>query len=178
MINCLLHLFLSWSLKCLNNILHMWSWPHINYAIILILIFDWLSQNLTLNLFLMLSCAWILSFVFFVSNWPDFCVFDFVYVISFEYYFFSRFDGRVVAKLPFTPISLMQGLSHRNLGGDDYTHCSFIFLYILCTMSIRQVRMNTDFVLSWLLSLKTILWLNLCAIFIGSVHQNREIVYL
>lgn len=158
----------------------MWSWPHINYAIILILIFDWLSQNLTLNLFLMLSCAWILSFVFFFffSNWPDFCFFDFVYVISFAYYFFSRFDGRVVAKLPFTPISLMQGLSHRNLGGDDYTHCSFIFLYILCTMSIRQVRMNTDFVLSWLLSLKTILWLNLCAIFIWSVHQNREIVYL
>lgn len=52
--------------------------------------------------------------------------------------FNSIFDGRVVAKLPFTPISLMQGLSHRNLGGDDYTHCSFIFLYILCTMSIRQ----------------------------------------
>ncbi|CAG2233674.1 TMCO1 [Mytilus edulis] len=52
--------------------------------------------------------------------------------------FNSIFDGRVVAKLPFTPISLLQGISHRNLGGDDYTHCSFIFLYILCTMSIRQ----------------------------------------
>ncbi|XP_029652633.1 calcium load-activated calcium channel isoform X1 [Octopus sinensis] len=38
--------------------------------------------------------------------------------------FNSIFDGRVVAKLPFTPISLMQGLSHRNLAGDDYTHCS------------------------------------------------------
>ncbi|OWF52275.1 Transmembrane and coiled-coil domains protein 1 [Mizuhopecten yessoensis] len=52
--------------------------------------------------------------------------------------FNSIFDGRVVAKLPFTPISLLQGISHRNLGGDDYTHCSFIFLYILCTMSVRQ----------------------------------------
>jgi calcium load-activated calcium channel len=30
-------------------------------------------------------------------------------------------------------------LSHRNLAGDDYTDCSFIFIYILCTMSIRQV---------------------------------------
>ena len=50
----------------------------------------------------------------------------------------SIFDGRIVAKLPFTPISLLQGISHRNLAGDDYTHCSFIFLYILCTMSIRQ----------------------------------------
>jgi len=52
--------------------------------------------------------------------------------------FNSIFDGRVVAKLPFTPISWVQGLSHRNLPGDDYTDCSFIFLYILCTMSIRQ----------------------------------------
>ncbi|XP_057374168.1 calcium load-activated calcium channel-like [Daphnia carinata] len=52
--------------------------------------------------------------------------------------FNSIFDGRVVAKLPFTPISWVQGLSHRNLSGEDYTDCSFIFLYILCTMSIRQ----------------------------------------
>lgn len=54
--------------------------------------------------------------------------------------FNSIFDGRVVAKLPFVPISWIQGLSHRNLPGDDYTECSFIFLYILCTMSIRQVN--------------------------------------
>ncbi|XP_012494960.1 PREDICTED: transmembrane and coiled-coil domain-containing protein 1 [Propithecus coquereli] len=52
--------------------------------------------------------------------------------------FLFRFDGRVVAKLPFTPLSYIQGLSHRNLLGDDTTDCSFIFLYILCTMSIRQ----------------------------------------
>lgn len=52
--------------------------------------------------------------------------------------FNSIFDGRVVAKLPFVPISLVQGISHRNLLGDDTTDCSFIFLYILCTMAIRQ----------------------------------------
>ncbi|GAB6024593.1 Calcium load-activated calcium channel [Chamberlinius hualienensis] len=52
--------------------------------------------------------------------------------------FNSIFDGRVVAKMPFVPISWLQGISHRNLPGDDYTDCSFIFLYILCTMSIRQ----------------------------------------
>ncbi|XP_045193875.1 calcium load-activated calcium channel-like [Mercenaria mercenaria] len=52
--------------------------------------------------------------------------------------FNSIFDGRVVAKLPFVPISFIQGISHRNLAGEDYTDCSFIFLYILCTMSIRQ----------------------------------------
>lgn len=45
----------------------------------------------------------------------------------------------MVAKLPFVPIGLVQGLSHRNLVGDDLTDCSFIFLYVLCTMSIRQV---------------------------------------
>uniref|UniRef100_A0A1I7YF41 Calcium load-activated calcium channel n=1 Tax=Steinernema glaseri TaxID=37863 RepID=A0A1I7YF41_9BILA len=52
--------------------------------------------------------------------------------------FNNIFDGVVVAKLPFTPISFVQGLSHRNLAGDDYTDCSFIFLYILCTMTVRQ----------------------------------------
>ena len=52
--------------------------------------------------------------------------------------FNNMFSGRCVAKLPFTPIGFIQGLSHRNLEGNDFTDCSFIFLYILCTMSIRQ----------------------------------------
>ena len=59
------------------------------------------------------------------------------------FYVLLSFDGRDVAKLPFVPISWFQGLSHRNLFGSDYTDCSFIFLYILCTMSIRQVRNNS-----------------------------------
>ncbi|KAJ8038519.1 Calcium load-activated calcium channel [Holothuria leucospilota] len=66
-----------------------------------------------------------------------------MFVIAFTFtslmsMFNSIFDGRVVAKLPFVPISWIHGLSHRNLMGNDYTECSFIFLYILCTMSIRQ----------------------------------------
>lgn len=52
--------------------------------------------------------------------------------------FNSIFDGKVVARLPFLPISFIQGLSHRNLPGNDFTECSFIFMYILCTMFIRQ----------------------------------------
>ncbi|XP_003387319.1 PREDICTED: calcium load-activated calcium channel-like [Amphimedon queenslandica] len=52
--------------------------------------------------------------------------------------FNTIFDGRVVAKLPFTPFGILQGISHRNLMGTDMTDCSFIFLYILCTMSIRE----------------------------------------
>ena len=31
--------------------------------------------------------------------------------------FNSIFDGKVVAKLPFTPIAWLQGLSHRNILG-------------------------------------------------------------
>ncbi|KAA0191983.1 Transmembrane and coiled-coil domain-containing protein 1 [Fasciolopsis buskii] len=52
--------------------------------------------------------------------------------------FNNIFDGRVVTKLPFVPIPWIQGLSHRNLPGNDYTDASFIFIYMLCTMSIRQ----------------------------------------
>ena len=37
--------------------------------------------------------------------------------------FNSIFDGRVVAKLPFTPISWIQGISHRSLLGNDATDC-------------------------------------------------------
>ena len=58
--------------------------------------------------------------------------------MSLLYTFNSIFDGKVVAKLPFTPISWLQGISHRNILGVDYTECSFKFLYTLCTMSIRQ----------------------------------------
>jgi hypothetical protein len=52
----------------------------------------------------------------------------------------TSFEGRVVAKLPFEPISFLRGISHRSLIGEDYTDCSFLFLYILCTMSFRQVN--------------------------------------
>ena len=52
------------------------------------------------------------------------------------------FDGRVVAKLPFEPFGIVQSISHRNLMGKDITDCSFLFLYILCTMSIREVSLQ------------------------------------
>jgi len=73
--------------------------------------------------------------------------------------FNSIFDGKVVAKLPFTPIPWLQGLSHRNLLGDDYTDCSFIFLYILCTMSIRQnIQKALGFAPSRAASKQTSMW--------------------
>jgi len=52
--------------------------------------------------------------------------------------FSTIFEGRVVAHLPFTPLSYVQSLSHRNLLGDDLTDCSFIFYYILVTACVRQ----------------------------------------
>lgn len=48
------------------------------------------------------------------------------------------YAGKTVAKLPFVPIGFLQSLSHRSLPGDDLTDCSFIFFYVLCTMSIRS----------------------------------------
>ncbi|THU49682.1 hypothetical protein C4D60_Mb06t12110 [Musa balbisiana] len=49
----------------------------------------------------------------------------------------SLFEGRVVAKLPFAPIPLVLKMSHRGLPGTDPTDCSMVFLYFLCSISIR-----------------------------------------
>jgi hypothetical protein len=49
----------------------------------------------------------------------------------------SLFDGRAVAKLPFAPVPLVQRMSHRGLPGNDPTDCAMVFLYFLCSMSIR-----------------------------------------
>ncbi|CAI5512137.1 unnamed protein product [Closterium sp. Naga37s-1] len=50
----------------------------------------------------------------------------------------SLFDGKPVAKLPFVPFAFIQrNMSHRNLPGDDPTDCSMVFLYMLCSLSIR-----------------------------------------
>ena len=54
--------------------------------------------------------------------------------------FVCSFEGVVVARLPFQPYSLVSGITHRGLPGEDYTECSFVFLYLTCTMAIRQVR--------------------------------------
>eukprot|EP01083_Nonionella_stella_P030201 82861_1 len=50
----------------------------------------------------------------------------------------STFDAQVVAKLPFEPVALIRGLTHRNLPGTDFTDCSMTFIYVLCSFAIRQ----------------------------------------
>ena len=49
----------------------------------------------------------------------------------------SLFEGKVVAKLPFAPLPFIQRMSHRGLGGDDPTDCAMVFLYFLCSVSIK-----------------------------------------
>jgi len=49
----------------------------------------------------------------------------------------NRFDGVVVAKLPFQPLYWIRGFTHRGLSSDDFTDCSYTFLYILCSIAIR-----------------------------------------
>lgn len=48
------------------------------------------------------------------------------------------YDGVVVANLPFTPIPLIQGISHRRLSGTDMTEASYSFVYVLSSLAIRQ----------------------------------------
>lgn len=49
----------------------------------------------------------------------------------------NHFQGRPVARLPFEPFSLLTSISHRGLVGDDFTECSYIFIYIIVSYLIR-----------------------------------------
>jgi len=61
-----------------------------------------------------------------------------VVLLSFVSILTSVYEGKVVAKLPFEPISLIHPLTHRYILGDDYTDCSAIFLYVLLSVTLRQ----------------------------------------
>ena len=62
-----------------------------------------------------------------------------LFMIIFMSFLSDWFQGVVVAKLPFTPMSFMRGITHRNLVGSDYTDCSMIFLYILSNLCLRPI---------------------------------------
>lgn len=51
--------------------------------------------------------------------------------------FGTMYQGIVVARLPFEPFFLIQGVTHRGLMGNDFTDCAYIFLYILTAFVIR-----------------------------------------
>eukprot|EP01070_Trichotokara_eunicae_P010009 Trichotokara_eunicae@DN6230_c0_g1_i10.p1 len=50
---------------------------------------------------------------------------------------YQAFDGIVVAKLPFVPILMFRTLAHQSLGGNDFTDCSMMFLYVVSLTSFR-----------------------------------------
>jgi uncharacterized membrane protein (DUF106 family) len=50
----------------------------------------------------------------------------------------THFQGMIVAKLPFEPFGIIQGITHRNIEGTDYTDCAYLFIYILSTFVIRN----------------------------------------
>lgn len=49
----------------------------------------------------------------------------------------NLFQGIPVARLPFEPFSLLQGVTHRGLVGDDMTECSYLFIYLLASYLYR-----------------------------------------
>ncbi|KAJ1922210.1 hypothetical protein H4219_000072 [Mycoemilia scoparia] len=55
------------------------------------------------------------------------------------YFVNSMYSGIPVAKLPFTPIGLFQGITHRGLEGTDYTECSAMFLFIIGTLVSKSL---------------------------------------
>jgi len=60
-----------------------------------------------------------------------------VLMMVFMSMFSTAYEGIIVAKLPFRPISFISGITHRGIQGTDMTDCSMIFLYILSNMAIR-----------------------------------------
>ena len=63
-----------------------------------------------------------------------------VVMISFMAFLNSIYEGRVVAKLPFLPVSLVASLTHRTLPGEDMYDCSLTFLYI-CSSIVFKTAM-------------------------------------
>ena len=60
-----------------------------------------------------------------------------VLMMGFMSMFSTAYEGIVVAKLPFVPISFMQGITHRGIQGTDMTDCSMLFVYIVSNMALR-----------------------------------------
>eukprot|EP00124_Ichthyophonus_hoferi_P001638 Ihof_evm15s90 gene=Ihof_evmTU15s90 len=53
--------------------------------------------------------------------------------------FNENFAGLPLARLPFLPFSLIQGMTHRGLEGEDYYEASYMCIYVLGSMAIRPL---------------------------------------
>lgn len=47
-------------------------------------------------------------------------------------------SGKVVAKLPFIPLTFMQRVTHYKLEGDDFTDCAATFIFVLSSVGLRS----------------------------------------
>ena len=50
----------------------------------------------------------------------------------------THFQGQVIAVLPFEPFSLIQGITHRNIEGQDFTQSAYLPFYIFVAMIWRS----------------------------------------
>ena len=58
----------------------------------------------------------------------------------------NYFHSVVVAKLPFEPFKIIQGITHRGLQGTNYRDCAYIFLYILTGIVMKS---NVQKIFGW-----------------------------
>ena len=75
-----------------------------------------------------------------------------------------------MAKLPFTPV---QRMSHRSLPRNDPADCAMIFLYFLCSMSIRTNQVSTRKSIE-VRSTPPNLFFALIVLLLNSVSNRRE----
>lgn len=47
------------------------------------------------------------------------------------------FQGKPVGRLPFVPFSMLQGITHKGLVGEDATECSYLFIYLMASYLFR-----------------------------------------
>mmetsp|Transcript_43190 Transcript_43190/g.52367 ORF Transcript_43190/g.52367 Transcript_43190/m.52367 type:complete len:176 (-) Transcript_43190:168-695(-) len=69
-------------------------------------------------------------------KWKSNFVLGGIFVIMFSL-LGSIYDAVPVARLPFEPLSMMTGMTHRGLPGEDMRDCSFAFIYMLCSSCCR-----------------------------------------
>ena len=70
-----------------------------------------------------------------LKQYPN--MFGVVANIASTVYISNFWSGRVSARLPFVPFGVVSMTSHRGVEGEDMQDCAFLFLFILCNMSIR-----------------------------------------
>jgi hypothetical protein len=67
-----------------------------------------------------------------------------VFTLVMWHYVSTTFDGIVMAKLPFTPLSFFHKMTHAGVGGNDFTEAGGTFVYILTMLTCRQLLLQVS----------------------------------